>query len=328
MKAAVYRRYGPPDVVQVEDVPTPTAKANEVLVRVHASTVSSGDTRIRGLRMPAGFGPLARPIFGVFGPRQPILGTELAGVVVALGASVTRFQVGDAVFAFPGIGMRCHAEYRAVAADGCIDRIPTGFTMAEAAALCFGGTIALYALRDAAAVQPGERVLVIGASGTVGSAAVQLAKHLGAHVTGVASAANVDLVRGLGADAVIDYRATSPFSAGETYDVIVDAVGAVDYESARASLSQRGRLLLLVANLGQLITTGFVARGSTHRVIAGSAPERPDDVRTLRALAEAGHFKPLIDSCVPLADIAAAHARVDSGRKRGSVVVMMEQAAA
>ncbi len=205
MKAAVCLSYGGPEVVQVTDVPTPVPQPNEVLVRIHATTVSAGDARIRGSNFPSGFWLPARAFLGVRRPRKPILGTELAGVVAATGASVTRFKTGDLVFAFPGVRMGCHAEYRAVREDAAIAHMPAGFSFDDAAAISFGGTTALHFLRSVGKVQRGERVLINGASGAVGSAAVQLARHFGAHVTGVCSAANVPLVRSLGAEAVIDY---------------------------------------------------------------------------------------------------------------------------
>jgi len=326
MKAAVYRRYGSPDVVQVEELPTPVPRDGDVLVRIMASTVSSGDARARSLAVPAGFGPLARPVFGFFKPRKPILGTELAGEVAAVGRRVTKFKVGDRVFAFPGFGLGCHAEYRTIPEDGRLLTMPTGATFEEAAAISFGGTTALHFLRDLAKVRPGERVLVIGGSGAVGSAAVQLAKHLGAVVTAVTSGRNVELVRGFGADRVIDYTRRLWSSEGERYDVIFDTVGGADHAGCSASLTEGGRLLLAVATLPQLLGAGWTSRRSGHKVLAGNARERLDDLRDLKALVEAGHFRPLIDSCYPLSKIVEAHARVETGHKRGSVVVLMDGA--
>ena len=225
MKAAVCTAYGGPDVVEVRDVPAPIAKPDEVLIRVFASTVASGDARVRGARFPKGFGLLGRLFLGLTRPRTPILGTELAGVVEAVGAKVKRYRPGDEVFAFSGVGMGCHAELKAMPEDGPIALIPGGFTYGEAAAISFGGTTALYFLRNLADVQPGERVLINGASGAVGSAAVQLARHFGAHVTGVCSAANAGLVRSLGADEVIDYAEADFARCDARWDVILDTVG-------------------------------------------------------------------------------------------------------
>jgi NADPH:quinone reductase-like Zn-dependent oxidoreductase len=321
MKAAVCRVYGGPDVVEVRDVPAPVAKPDEILIRIFASTVSSGDARMRGARFPKGFGLLGRFFLGLTGPRTPILGTELAGVVEAVGTQVMRYRPGDKVFAFTGIGMGCHAELKAMHEVGPIAKIPAGFTFDEAAAISFGGTTALYFLRDIAGVQSGERVLVNGASGAVGSAAVQLARHFGAHVTGVCSAANAGLVRSLGADEVIDYAATDFATSGARWDVILDTVGNASFARCRNALSEKGRLLLLVAGLGDLLMAPLHSRSSGLKVAGGAAPERAEDLAALVILCETAAFKPLIDSRFPLERIAEAHARADSQRKVGSVVV-------
>lgn len=324
MRAAVYRQYGPPSVVHIEDVARPEPQANEVLIRIRASTVSSGDARARSLKVPAGFGLFARPVFGLFKPRRMILGTELAGEIAAVGSGVTRFKVGDRVFAFPGFGMGCHAEYRTMPEEGCLQPVPAGLSFEEAAALSFGGTTALYYLRDLAKLQRGEQVLIIGASGAVGSAAVQIARHLGARVTGVTSSANLERVRGLGAERVIDYTAGDYLRSGERYDVILDTVGSTGYSDCQPALKSEGRLLLVAASLPQILGAGWVSLTSRHRVIAGNARESVEDLRYLKELAEAGHYRPLIDRRYPLEQIVDAHAHVDTGRKRGSVVIIMD----
>ncbi len=318
MRAAVYDRYGPPSVVTLTTLPKPVPKPNEVLVRIHATSVSSADWRMRSLTVPPGFGPFARPAFGMLRPRRRVLGSELAGVVEAVGRAVSRFRVGDRVFAFPGFGLGCHADYRTMAEDGAIAAIPAGLSFAEASALCFGGTTALHFLRDKGKLAAGEAVLVVGASGAVGSAAVQLARHLGARVTGVCSAANAELVRTLGAERVIDYTHEDPLS--EQHDVIFDGVGAVDNAGLERALKPQGRALLVAAGLPQILGAWLRAR----KVVVGPAPERAEHVRELAALAAAGAFRPVIDATYPLARIVEAHARVDSGRKRGSVVVTMD----
>ena len=322
MKAAVYTRYGPPEVVHIAEVPTPTPAENEVLIRVHAITVNSGDWRLRSAKVPRGFGLLIKLAFGITGPRQPILGTELSGVVAAVGTQVTRFKPGDAVFAFPGTKMRCHAEYRTIAETGNILPKPGNLTFEQAAALSFGGTTALFFLRDQARVKLGERVLILGASGTVGSAAVQIARQLGAHVTGVCSTANLDLVRGLGADAVIDYSAQNFTRAGLTYDVIMDCIGATTYTASKAVLAQNGRFLAVAGGLPELLGTLWPRRNG-HKIRAGTGPEKLSDLALLADWARAGVYTPVIDSSFPFDQIVAAHARVDTGRKRGSVMVTM-----
>lgn len=323
MKAAICTAYGPPDVVQVCEIPMPTVKSNDVLIRVFATTVASGDARVRGSRFPAGFWLPARLFLGLTRPRNQILGTELAGVVEAVGADVTQYRPGEHVFAFSGAGMGCHVEYKAMAEDGAMALMPAGFTFEEAAAISFGGTTALYFLRDIGKVQRGERVLVNGASGAVGTAAVQLARHFGAHVTAVCSAANADLVRSIGADAVIDYTAADFATSGERWDIILDAVGTAPFARCRNVLNAKGRLLLLACGLGELIKAPFQSWTSGLVVAGGPAPERAQDVAYLRTLCAAGAFKPVIDRLYPLDRIAEAHARADTDRKVGCVVVTM-----
>lgn len=228
MKAIVYERYGPPEVLQLKEVEKPAPKNNEVIINTHAATVTSGDWRVRSLNVPFGFGLIMRLVFGISRPKQPILGSELAGVVETVGKDVSKFKVGDPVFAFSDAAMGCHAEYKCMAEDGAVVPKPSSLTFEEAAALSFGGTTALDFLRRAK-LQSGERVLVNGASGAVGTAAVQLAKYFGAIVTGVCSTANVELVRSLGATHVIDYTQQDFTRNGETYDVIVDTVGTAPF---------------------------------------------------------------------------------------------------
>ncbi|HUF12145.1 MAG TPA: NAD(P)-dependent alcohol dehydrogenase [Longimicrobiales bacterium] len=320
MKAAIYERYGPPEVVEVRDVPKPQPGAGEVLIRVHATTVTTADWRARSLEMPAGFGTLGRLVFGVRGPRKQILGSEVAGVVEAVGEGVTRSRVGDEVFAFDGYGMGGHAEYKRMRETGPIARKPANLSFEEAAALSFGGTTALHFLRKAK-LQSGERVLVNGASGGVGTAVVQIARHLGADVTAVCSAANADLVRSLGAQRVIDYTTQDFAASGESWDVIVDTVGTAPYARSRRALREGGRLLLVLAPLSGLLGALWVSMTTRHKVIAGPAPERPEDLRALAEMAEQGAYRPFIDRTFRLDQIVDAHRLVDSGRKRGNVVV-------
>jgi NADPH:quinone reductase-like Zn-dependent oxidoreductase len=321
MKAAVYERYGPPGVVAVKEVEKPAIKDGEVLIAIRATTVSSGDWRVRSLAMPYGFGILARPVLGFFGPRKPVLGTELAGDIEAVGKDVTKFKVGDAVFAFPGAAFGCHAEYRAMPEDGPIARKPANLSYEQAAALSFGGMTALHFLRTKGKIQRGEKVLVIGASGTVGSAAVQLAKHFGAEVTAVCGTANLALVKSIGADKVIDYTQEDFTRTGETYDIILDAAGTAPFSRCKGSLKENGRLLMVLAGLPQMLQIPRAALTSSKRVFGGPAAERAQDLLTIKELAEAGAFKPVIDRSYPLERIVEAHAYVDTGRKKGSVVV-------
>jgi NADPH:quinone reductase-like Zn-dependent oxidoreductase len=326
VKAAVYSRYGAPDVVTIQEVDKPSIKDTEVLIRIRATTVSSGDWRVRSLDMPAGFGLLARPILGFFGPRQPILGTELAGDIEAIGKDVTKFKVGDAVFAHPGGGFGCHAEYRAMPESGPMALKPASLSYEEAAALSFGGVTALHFLKTKGNIQRGEKVLIVGASGTVGSAAVQIARHFGAQVTGVCSTANLEMVKSIGADKVIDYTKEDFATNGETYDIILIAAGHYSFSSCKNSLSEKGRLLLVLAGLPDLAQIPWAAMTGSKKVIGGPAAESLQNMLAVKELAEAGAFKPVIDRHYPLERIAEAHAYVDTGRKKGSVVVTVQDA--
>ena len=324
MKAAIVTRYGPPDVMQIREVAKPTAKPGQVVIRQHATALNSGDARIRGANMPPGFGLILRLVFGLRGPRQPILGICVAGEVAEIGAGVSGLALGDRVLATTGFAMRAHAEYVAVKANRLVP-VPHGLSMEEAAALPFGALTALYYLRDRARVQPGETVLVIGASGAVGAAAVQLAHHLGARVTGVCSAANADLVRSLGASDVIDYRSQDYRTLGQRYDIIVDCVGTATAENSQTALVPGGRLCLVIASLGYQLTAAWHSRRTGVKVIAGVGSEPPADLALLATLAATGPMRPHIGASFPLADIAAAHALADTGRKRGNTVIRFDR---
>lgn len=321
MKAAVYRRYGGPDVVTLAEVAKPAPKPNEVLVRIRATTVNSGDWRARSLHLPAGFAFLGRLVFGFKGPRQPILGTEFAGVVEAIGAKVTRFKPGDAVMGFPGGRFGSHAEYRTMREDSLIDFKPSNLKFEEAAALSFGSATALPFLRDKANVKPGDKVLVVGASGAVGVAAVQIAKHFGAEVTGVTSTPNVELVASIGADRVIDYKKVDFATTGETWDIIFDTTGTAPFARCEGALKPGGRLVAVQAGVAQVLGIGRPPKASGKTVISGVPPLRPEGYRAISELAAKGSLRPVIDRIYDLEDAAAAHAYVDTGRKRGSVVL-------
>lgn len=321
MKAVTYRQYGGPEVVTLADVPKPSPKPKEILIRILATTVSSGDWRARSLNMPAGFGLLGRLVFGLTGPRQPILGAELAGIVEAVGREVKRFRPGDEVIAFPGGSFGSHAEFRTMPEDGMVAFKPANLTFEEAASLSFGSTTALPFLRDKAKVKRGEQVLVVGASGAVGTAAVQIARHFGAEVTAVTSTGNVELVRSIGADRVIDYTQVDFATTGETWDIIVDTTATVSFGRCAQSLKPGGRLVVVNGTFEQALGIGKPSKASGRQVIAGVAPLRPADLRYIAELASRGELKPVIDRVYPLEYAAEAHAYVDTGRKRGSVVL-------
>lgn len=312
MRAAVAERYGPPEVVHITDLPRPEPTAEQVLVRVVAAAVTSGDARIRGARFPKGFGPFARAVFGITGPRRPVLGGTYSGVVEAVGHKVRDLSPGDAVCGMTGTRMGAHAEHLVVRAAK-VARRPDDVGDDQAAGILFGGSTALHFLRDKATVRPGTTVLVNGASGAIGTSAVQLARRFGGEVTAVTSTRNVELVRRLGAAHVIDYTRHGPGTTGERFDLVLDTVGNLSIDSGRRLLAPGGRLLLAAAGLGDTVR----ARGD---IAAGPAPERVADFTYLVGLVASGDLEVVVES-LPFDDIVEAHRRVDSGHKVGNLVV-------
>jgi NADPH:quinone reductase-like Zn-dependent oxidoreductase len=303
MRAAVCTRYGPADVLQVRDVPMPAPGENQVRIRVAATVVTSSDCYVRGLNLPRGYRVLARLALGLTGPRQPILGMVLAGQVESVGPEVTAFAAGDQVFGLDRHVFGTYAQYVCWRQDTLLAAMPAGLTYEEAAAVPYGGLLALHFLRRAG-VRGGQRVLIYGASGAVGTSAVQLARHFGADVTGVCSSANLELVRSLGAAAVIDYTAEDFTRKGRRYDVILDAVGR---RKSSAALRQASRVL--------------APGGKCVSVDDGTPRLHVRDLRLLKDLAETQAVRPVIDRCYRLEQIAEAHRYVDGGHKRGNVVV-------
>ncbi len=313
MRAAVVDRYGPPDIVRITDLPHPQPRRGTVLVRVAAAGVNSGDARIRGGRFPAGFGLLARFGIGLRGPRRHVLGVTLAGTVTAIGEGVTEFAVGDRVAGFTGMRMGAHAEY-AIAPVSSLARIPDSVSDTDAAAITFGGATAQWFLRDRAKLRAGETVLVVGATGAVGSVAVQLAALTGAEVTAVGSARNADLARRLGAAHHIDYAATRVSSIRERFDLVIDTTGTVDRATGLRLLGPGGRLALVAASLGDMIR----ARGP---VLVGTSSERGEDVATLLGLVAAGRLDPLATVVGGLDALPEAYRLIDGGHKVGALVI-------
>ena len=318
MKAAVCERYGPPEVVQIREVPTPAPADRQVLVRAFATTVNSGDARLRALRVPRGLSLPVRLQMGVTRPRQPVFGLVVAGRIEAVGTAVTSFQPGDRVLASRGFEFGCHAELVTVDEHGAIAEIPERLSYQDAVSLGFGGVTALHFFRTGR-LASGEKLLINGASGAVGAMAVQLAKHTGAEVTAVCSSANADLVRSLGADHVIDYTAEDFTRNGRRYDVIMDNHGNAPYSRVKGSLQPGGRLLMVIGDLWQML-----AATRRKAVVRGTASMNADDYRTLMSLAERSELRPVIDSVLPFAEIVEAHRRVDSGHKVGSVVLTFD----
>ncbi len=326
MKAAVYNKYGPPDVVQIKDVEKPAPKDNEVLVRVHATTVCAADWRMRK----------ADPFFirfisGLWGPKKiHILGIEFAGKIESVGKAVTRFGEGDQVFGSTGFKFGAHAEYVCLPEDATLAIKPVNMTFEEAAAVLFGGVSALYFLRKAK-IQAGQKVLIYGASGSVGIFAVQLAKHFGAHVTGVCSTANLDMVKSLGADEVVDYTREDFSRAGRVYDIVFDTVGKSGFSRSLKSL-KRGGFYVQVGGSGRLSSIlGGIIRGmwasitGAAKVIGGVASGAGGAQSFLKGLIEAGKLRTVIDRRYPLDEIAEAHRYVEAGHKKGNVVIVLEQ---
>jgi NADPH:quinone reductase-like Zn-dependent oxidoreductase len=322
MAAAVYRRFGGPEVVRVEQIAIPVPARDEVLVKVHASTVSVADHRSRTRSVPRGLALLAAASIGVFRPRNPVLGMDVAGTVEAVGADVTLFAPGDEVVAMLGAKFGGHAEYATVPQFGAIAAKPRNLTFDESVALVFGGSTA-HGFLSRASIGPGTTVLVNGASGAVGSAAVQLAAALGADVTGVCSGANRALVESLGAHRVIDYTRTDFLAEGRSYDVIVECVGNAPFEKAIHSLRPGGALLLVISDLAGLLLAKGRSKRSGRTVIAGDPGFTAEGLARLVRLAESGRLQPVIDRTYDLAEIAEAHRYVDTGRKKGNVILRM-----
>lgn len=319
MKAAYYSSYGDPDVVTIQEVTTPTPASDELLVRVVATVVTAADARIRAARFPKGFGIAAKLFFGARSPRNNILGSCFSGVIDAIGKDVRHFTIGDQVCGMTGTAMRAHAEYITIKQTATVVPKPHKVSHQDAAGMLFGGTTALYFLRDIAKVQPGETVLVNGASGAVGTNAVQIAKHLGAIVTGVTSTPNVALVSSIGASGVIDYKQQALGETNDTYDVVLDTVGNIHVKSGIRMLSKKGRLVLMVASFGEML-----ASSTNRKVLTGTAPERKDDIKILLDMMQSGHLKTIIDSTFTLDAIADAHRKVDTGSKVGNVIVSID----
>lgn len=312
MKAIMYTRFGPPEVLQLQDVPKPAPRAKEILIRIQAATVCNEDPDMRAAPGPN----------GLLKPAHPILGQEFAGEVVAVGQEVNGFKPGDRVYGIDAFG--AYAEYKCMPETGAVALKPTPMTYAEAASLPNGVLTALPFLRDHGRIRAGQRVLVHGASGSVGTAAVQLAKAFGAEVTGVCSTPNLDLVRSLGADAVVDYTQEDFTRTGRTYDIIFDAVGKLPFSHCRQSLTEAGIYLTVFPRLEALLSAPW-ARQKARFAATGlrSAGQKTEDLRFINGLIEAGQFRAVIDRRYPLEQLAEAHRYVETGRKKGNVVITL-----
>lgn len=330
MKAIVYTEYGSPDVLRVQEVEKPIPKEDEILVCVHTNSVNFGDLMARNFSgittqtffMPAVLLLMARLSFGWNKPKNPILGNEFAGTVEAVGRAVKRFKVGDAVFGYRGQSMGANAEYLCMKAEGMVAHKPTALTFEEAAVVPGGALTALSLLRKVN-IQPGQKVLINGASGSIGAAVLQLAKHHGAEVTAVCGTPRVEMVKRLGADQVIDYTRQDFTTNGKQYDLIFDTLGKSSFDRCKGSLTKNGVYLLGSFKMQQVWQMLWTSRFSSRKVICALSNETPQDLHLIKELVEAGKIKAVVDRCYPMEQAADAHRYAEGGSKRGSIVITM-----
>ena len=324
MRAVVWTKYGPPDVLQLQEIEKPVPKAGEVLIRTHASTVTAGDCEVRKLDLPVLLRLPMRAYVGITRPKRvTVLGQEFAGEVESVGTDVTRFEPGDKVFGQTDFSMGGYAEYVCVpekADAGCVARMPANMTYEQAAAVPTGGLEALHYLKSAN-VRSGESLLVNGAGGSIGTAAVQIGKYYGAEVTAVDSAPKLDMLRSIGADHVIDYRREDFTESGETYDLIFDVPAKASYAGSLRSLEPGGRLLLANARLSLVVRGRRTSKKTDKQVLVGISSQDTENLLFLRELIEAGKLKTVIDRTYPLEQVADAHRYVETGQKLGNVVI-------
>lgn len=315
MKAIVYMNYGAPEVLQLKNVAKPVPKDNEVLVRIKATAANSGDWRLRKAD------PFAvRLFFGLTKPKKNILGGVLSGEVEAVGKNVTRFKAGDQVFGMTGMSFGAYAEYKCLPETATLALKPANISHNEAAVIPFGGTTAMHFLKKAN-IKPGQKVLVYGASGAVGTAVVQIAKHMGAIVTAVCSSTNAELMKSLGADKVIDYKTTDFTNGNEVYDVIFDTVNKTSFSGNLKVLAKTGMLLLSAAEMPQMMRGLWTNITGSRKVVTGVNGEKTEDMNFLARLIEAGKMKGVIDRSYPLEEMAAAHTYIEQGHKKGNVAI-------
>ena len=329
MKAMVWTEYGPPEVLQLKEVETPTPRDKEVLVRIYATTVTAGDCEQRSLTLPILHRLLMRAYVGLKRPKRiTILGMDVAGEIEAVGKDVKLLQAGDQVFAATGfVGMGANAEYICLPEEpekGALALKPANMTYEEAAAVPVGGLEALHFLRQGN-IQIGQKVLINGAGGTIGTFAVQLAKYFGAEVTGVDSTSKLDMLRSIGADQVIDYTQEDFTKSGKIYDVILDVVGKSSYSGSIRSLKQNGRYLIANPGPSQMVRGRWTSMTNSKKVLFGAASPKTEDLIFLKELIEAGKMRSVIDRRYPLEHIAEAHRYVETGHKKGNVVITVQQ---
>ena len=328
MKAIVYTEYGPPEVFQLKEVEKPTPKDDEVLIRIHATSVNFGDIAARNFGnishrdffMPLPFWIIGKLQFGISRPKNAILGNELAGEIETVGKDVTSFKPGDQVFGFPSQYMRAYAEYRCMPEDGFVGIKPADMTMEEAAVVPYGALMALDLLRKVN-IQSGQNVLINGASGGIGSALVQLAKYYGAEVTGVCGAPRLDFVKSLGADSVIDYAKVDFTQNGETYDLIVDVLGKSSFSRCKESLMESGKYVMTSFKMRDVLDMMRSSVAGGKKAICAILVAKPEDLIVTKELVEAGKLKAAIDKSFPLEQTAEAHRYVEAGHKKGYIAI-------
>jgi NADPH:quinone reductase-like Zn-dependent oxidoreductase len=322
MKAILHTKYGPPDELQLKEVEKPVPKENEVLVKIHATTVTTSDCNIRnGTFTPTLFVIPMKLQLGINTPKINILGSDLAGEIEAVGADVKRFKKGDQVFGNLGTVLGAHAEYICMPEDGVLTIKPANLTYEEAAAIPNMANTALYFIRDQGNLQAGQKVLINGASGGIGTFAVQLAKYYGAEVTGVCSTTNIELVKSQGADKVIDYTKEDFTQSNQRYDVIFDVVGKTSFSRCKSLLKEGGIYLATLPTLALILQMIITSIGGSKKAKNGDAVEHIDNLTFLKELVEAGKLKPVIDRTYPLEETAEAFRYVEQGHKKGNVVI-------
>lgn len=321
MKAIVYKKYGSPNVFEPFDLEKPTPEPNEVLIKVYASTVTAADCTMR-----RGDTILSRILLGLFRPgkKYQILGTEFSGTIAATGAKVKKFKPGDEVYAFRGFGTGCYAQYKCMSENGSLALKPFNMKFTEAASVVDGATTAHFFLKEKANIQKGQKVLIIGASGSVGSFAVQLAKYFGAEITGVCSTKNIDLVKSLGADKVVDYTKEDFTKTGDTYDIIFDTVGKNSFSNCRKALKINGKYLVTLMTFNVIIQSILTKAGNNKKVIFAMSVNKTEALNFIRKLIEEGKLKTIIDRQYPLEELRDAHAYVEKGHKQGNVVITVK----
>jgi NADPH:quinone reductase-like Zn-dependent oxidoreductase len=325
MKAIVHTAYGPPDELHLQEVEKPTPKDDEVLIRIHATTVTTTDCNARNLTfLPKLLRLPIRMQFGFLKPKIKILGVDLAGEIEAVGKDVTRFKIGDQVYGTPEPALGAHAEYICIPENGVLASKPANMTYEEAASVTLAGHTALYFIRDQGKIQAGQKVLIIGASGAIGTLAVQLGKYYGAEVTGVCSTTNLELVKSLGADKVIDYTKEDFTKSNETYDVIFDAVHKSSFLRCKSSLKEKGIYLVTMPSLTFLLQMLWTSIIGDKKVKNGARHATVEDLLFFNELIETGKLKTVIDRRYPLEQTAEAFKYVEKGHKKGNVVIAVE----